>query len=450
MKRKFFAVLVVFLLLFLIGGCATNDTSKSGGQADNTDSAGTDAEALAEEPAGEEDEDVTEPVLLVAYSIDEGLMLSVGFNAPRPLTGGHKDYDPLLSPDGSKVMFKRVSEVTAEGQVRSDLWLVNADGTGERLLVEAGDLPGEMGYLIDVPQKVLLDRIPLQISWLKDGSGILFNTCLNLDYSLQTYNDLWFVPLQGGTLQQVLRDGTGGSFALSPDNRWLMVADHGSVSVIDLAEGFNEGRVLLDYSFVNTASEIAFTPQPVWAPGSDYALVAIPEPDPFGDPDLQPEIDIWQLFPAEQAEFKCTVYSDNIWDAMTGEMFSPDGQHFAYITGPFLAGQTHIARLDGTTVNTFDYVYDFMGWSRDGSLLILYTDIPYLAGLQRPQEELPTHEDVGAFSAVYKWVSADTYVGLDDSYFNETPLLWVTTIDGPARLIDRNVSSFDALLVGGH
>jgi Tol biopolymer transport system component len=299
--------------------------------------------------------------------------------------------------------------------------------------------------MIDKPDPVVFDRIPMQISWLNDSSGIIFNTELKVDYGMHSYNDLWYADIEDGTIEQVLADGSGGSFAISPDSTAIIVADHESVSMVDA--NFGGRTVLLSFPVVNTASEFAFIPMPVWAPDSSYALVAIPDPEPYEFNESLPDLEIWKIYPSEEAALQCTVSGYNLWDAMSGDLLSPDGLHFAYATGHFPYGDVHIARLDGTIVNTFDYAYDFMGWSTDGSLIILYADSPFLGGLEIEQQELDMHEEVWAWNAYYIWVSPSVYVGLDFSYFLETTALWVTEIGGQSRMIDYGCDSVDAVLL---
>jgi len=449
--KKIIRYVVLILLIFLfIQGCGSAPEPVN----DEAVTPLPDPEDLTEEIAMEEaadeeaDEETIEEdagVLLVVYSIDGSLTLSVGFNAPVPLTEGYGDFSPLISPDGSMVLFKRSAGLSPAGLDRFDLWVINIDGSEARQAVAATDLPGEMGEMMGESDPVLFDRLPYQIAWLPDGSGVVFNTMLAVDYGETTFNDLWVIDLASDSVTQVIADGQGGNFAYSPDGSKLMVANSTTVSIVDAS--LENRRQLLTFPFVNTASEFAFTPMPVWAPDGSYALVAIPDPTMGGYSIAEIEAEIWQLPINGEARMVSAYSGFYLNDAMNGVMFSPDGLHFAYYSGPFMEGSLNISTLEGEIVTSFDSGVEVLGWSTDGSLITLYADTPYLAGLERAVEELPMHEETYGWWAEYKWVSPSTYVGLDFSYFLDDTVLWVTEIDGSSRIIDYGAHHFDALII---
>ncbi len=437
MRKHCLLFLVVFFLLLLLTGCFESAENGAGVLPEPQDEDVAEDEPLlpAEEPpdSGE---------LMVAYSVMRDLMLAIGYNPPRLLTEGYGDYEPLIAPDGGKILFKRPVGADEDDLFPFELWVIDIDGSNPYPLVLVDDLPGEEGELFDSPDPVIFDRLPMQVSWLNDSSAIIFNTQLNIDYGVKVYNDLWQVSVEEPQVMQVLADNRGGSFALSPDGEVLLLGGMDYVSIYDL--NTKEYRELFQFPAINTASEFPFIPMPSWAPDSSYGLVAIPDPEPYDFGENLPELAIWLLSRNGDVQITTLVEGYNLWDAMSGELLSPDGLHFAYATGYFPDGEVRIATLDGQTVNTFNYAYDFMGWSTDGSYIILYADSPYLGGLHVEERELDTHNEVFAWSAFYKWVDHSTYVAIDFSYFQDEPILWVTTIGGESRIIDYGAYSFDA------
>lgn len=396
-------------------------------------------------------DDDTEPIpdkdqgtLLVAYEKEGRIMLAIGDGDPSILTSGANDSYPIISPNGRHILYQRTIPPGPANLRRFELRVIDRDGSNDRSLVTTEDLPGEIGETIDEPEPVMLDRLPWRIAWLGDNRQVAFNTILEAGYGVSTYNDLWLVNLQTGAITQLLADGEGGSFAFSPDGNTLIVADERSVSMMN-SDGSNR-RKMFSFPFVNTASEYAFIPQPVWAPDSSYGLVAIVCPEPFGSAE-DPYFTIWRLPRSGEAEVLSIAHGFNIPEAMSGILFSPDGQYFAYIEGVDYEGTMHIARIDGTIVSVLEFAYYFHGWSADSQLIIYATDEPFLAGLDEPHQELDKHDDVFGGMAVYRWVGAITYVGLDWSYFLDASILWATRIDGESWIIDTNVSSFDAVLI---
>jgi hypothetical protein len=435
--KKALLIGLSFVLFLILIGCS--DSAEPVTEDDHSKP----PEMLEEEETDADSEDPQDqPFLVVVYEQEGQLMVAFGYNAPRPLTSGPDDGYPVISADGSQVLFRRSLASGLAELPRYELWVIGIDGLDERPLVTLDMLPGEMGFTIDSTDEVMLDRLPGRVAWIGDSSKIAFNTILETGYGLTTYDDLWIADTTTGSVDQVLPDGQGGAFAFSPDGSALLVADAESVSLMD-ADGSNR-RELLSFPFVNTASEYAFVPQPVWAPDSSYGLVAICGREVFGEPE-DSYTTLWRLPRTGNAEELITVTGYNLNQAMSGYIFSPDGEHIAYVEGEFMRGDTHIATLDGTILTTTRYAYDFFGWSTDGSLIILYQDSPFLAGVNRPEQDMP--DGMMAWSAHYKWVGPKTYVGLDFSYFEEESTLWVTEVDGETRIIDTDVYSFDAVMV---
>jgi hypothetical protein len=162
---------------------------------------------------------------------------------------------------------------------------------------------------------------------------------------------------------------------------------------------------------------------------------------------IEIEAEIWQLPLAGEARLASTFSGFYLDAAMSGVMFSPDGLHYAYHSGSYMDGSLNISTLEGEIVNSFDSGVEVLGWSTDGSLITLYADTPYLAGLERAVEELPMHDETYGWWALYKWVGPSTYVGLDFSYFLEDTTLWVTEIDGSSMIIDYGAHYFDAVII---
>ena len=104
--------------------------------------------------------------------------LELETGARKPLTAPPErtnDIAPRLSPDGKWLLFCRVF-----GEVRTDLFVVSADGGGE-------------------PRRLTFDELPKrEIRWMPDGSGALYRSAKKNTWSL------WGVGLDGRPPREVL------------------------------------------------------------------------------------------------------------------------------------------------------------------------------------------------------------------------------------------------------
>ncbi|NLF03370.1 MAG: hypothetical protein GX601_20605, partial [Anaerolineales bacterium] len=263
---------------------------------------------------------------VIAYTKGGSLWLSEDGAAPRQLTSGGLDGRPILSPDGQWVVFEREAGVGAMGLPRFDLWVVGVDGSDLHRLVAVADLPGETVTASDSDDEILLDRVPMQVAWLPGSNALAFNTQLMVEHGMAPKDDLWRVGVDSQGLTQVLPDGQGGVFAFSPDGAHLAVSTPSEVSMMN-ADGGNR-RALVDFDFVDTASEYAFYPMPAWAPDGSSALVAISSPEPFSD--AIPTADVWRL-PVDGAALQLATLSGTfLFSAMGDSLWSADRTRVGY------------------------------------------------------------------------------------------------------------------------
>jgi hypothetical protein len=424
---------IIMVILFLLAGCS--------GQADqpgldpelNQDLGGPESGS----DDGEEDDEGDPGFLALVYSNAGDLWVSIGYNAPQQITSGHFDSYPLLSPDGSKVLFQRDAGLSPANLYRFELWVIGIDGSRERRLVSAEDLPGEMGYALDAEEETMLDRLPQQIAWLDDNRRIAFNTLLETGYGILSFYDLWIGDTETGEITRLLEDGTGGSFAYSPDGTRILVSDPGSVSVVN-ADG-SERRLLVSYPFVNTASEYAYTPQPVWTPDGSHGLVAIASEDPFF---TDPYLTLWSLPLSGDVQELCSVPGINLFNTMYDRLWNTTRTVFAYIDDLL---NLHLATLNGDSLQVYDNGDHFFGWSADDRCWIYRQAGEVMldgVDLTAAPLELPTSDDNMDWFEL-KWVSALDYVALSGNYY-EGMTLWTGRVGGDLRVIDTGVNSYDA------
>ncbi len=380
-----------------------------------------------------------QPVLSVVYSQEGALWWAVGYNAPRPLTSGSEDFAPQFSPDGQWVLFRREAPPGPSGLGRFELWVVRAwEESVARRLVAADDLPGVMGAPMDGDGPVLLDRLPGRTAWLPDGQRVAFTTFIEGGYGLDTRLDLWVVDVETGALTRLLPDGEGGAFAFSPDGTALLVASPEAVALLD-ADGRNR-RELLRFPAVNTASEYAYIPQPLWMPDSSAGLIAITSPEPWED---GASCSLWRVSRAGSAVQIGTLPTACLFNTMDDALWSPDRAWLAYATE--YGGNLLLANADGSAARVYaEGAGHFLGWSRDGRRFVFaqwYAERMLLGGPELEPTPFVDPEEVGQIIAL-KWADASTYafVAVDTAY---TRTLWVGELGGEPRIIDTHVDDFD-------
>jgi hypothetical protein len=373
----------------------------------------------------------TQPApLVVVYN--DGNTLNVwreGDFAPRKiadLAGGTANIsvNPLISPRGVWVIFRR----------EDALWIANLIGSypAPRTLVK--------------PEVLNVDKsqVVLNAAWLDDNT-IIFNTFRFSPRSMvrqQPANDLWRVDVTSGKVTQLLSNGQGGAFAISPDGKHIAVIHpgdfaaqtQGSISVI---EAVGQNRVkLLEYPFVNTGASFDFYPQPQWINGNRL-VVAIPDPNlVYGVADLPPTV-LWEL----EISGKATRLGETRADFFGLPVFSPDGQQILFARRIGTAQDNRIALLsakrDGSDEQ--EIARDQIGvieparWGLTGAVYTFVRGQPGQSWIWTAQglQRLPDDKTL-AFNLI--WADVSTFV-------------FATALGGPDELRYGNLGSTPTALI---
>lgn len=224
----------------------------------------TDAPVATENPQGETG------VLSVVYIRERNVWLWVEGGSPRQLTNHGQVLDVRLSDDGQIAAYMR-----SLGDTQYELWAVNADGTNDRVLA-GGD------FLMGIDPRAFAVA-PNYFDWVPGTHRVAFNSrhVFEGPGTIQ-YNDLNLVDADSGDKFTLLPIGEGGDFYYSPDGAQIALVTSEYIHLVN-ADGSNRRRVL-EFPRVNTASEYAYYPMPIWAEDSSHLLVSIAPADPWVRP----------------------------------------------------------------------------------------------------------------------------------------------------------------------
>jgi len=180
--------------------------------------------------------------LRVAYTIDNNLYVQDSGEQAIQLTRSSQDHRPAFSDDGQKIVFFREWETEM-----NQLGVVNADGTGEQVLVTS-ELLMSLGLGYDEFTE------PHSVEFVPGTHLLLFNTHnysihypKNKDSHSQLNYDLLLVDTDTSEIKQLLAMGHGGFFLVSPNGKYIAVQTSAHIDVIDL-----QGRIhlnLVSYSY---------------------------------------------------------------------------------------------------------------------------------------------------------------------------------------------------------
>lgn len=228
-------------------------------------------------PTAEADTAVAQ-LAFVAYTDNAGLWVQpLDMQADPPAPAGEAANivnDPaiqqiLVSPDGRRLAY------LSRGEATNSLHVINVDGSGSETLVNSADLPlpPDAGNVV---------RVIDTVAWLPDGRTLAFNTTIVSQEGpgAASHMDLYTVTLDASLTERFPSGSGGATFAISPDGRQVIFGL--PESVVRAHMDGTGAETLLEFDFVNTASEYTYAPKAQWTADGSAAYVAVPSADPWG------------------------------------------------------------------------------------------------------------------------------------------------------------------------
>ena len=206
---------------------------------------------------------------------------------------GESDAD--WSPDGSRIVFDRTYDCAASLDLCSAIWVVNADGSGEKRLTSAN------------AKSVVSAVAP---TWSPDGRRIAY-VLLN-----DRGGHLWVMDADGSAQRRVTRVGDAEEPAWAPDGRRLAFSHDGDLVVLDL----NTGALLR-----LTRTPALFESFPDWSPDGEQIAYELNDESPPGQQPNQ-EYDAYVM----RADGSGARRLSRPGDVDAHPVWSPDGEFIAY------------------------------------------------------------------------------------------------------------------------
>lgn len=198
---------------------------------------------------------------LIAFESEEGIAVihpdGTGRTVLTEPGAGATDLVPVWSPDGWRIAFLRSHDD------RFELWVVNADGSGDRMLARTASWYDALSM-----------GDPSAPSWSPDGRRIAFTRFA--DDCCPAYEYVWVVNADGADLRRLTPPEAQTTFvdpAWSPDGR--TIAYYGAYN----------GRCCGRFGVAGWASLALDGQDPAWAPAGDSIALGRRTRDP--DPDAE-------------------------------------------------------------------------------------------------------------------------------------------------------------------
>ena len=302
-----------------------------------------------------------------------------------------------ISPDGRRIAF-----ISGSSEA-NNLHVVNIDGQDLRSLMISSELP-----LDDSQNGTDLAVLVDQIAWLSDSTAVAFNTAVvNLTGpGIQSHEDLWIVTLDG-ELSEPFPSGTGGgAFVLTTNNK-VLLSRSDNIARANL-DGSNI-ETILQFDFINTASEYVFYPTPQLTSGGE-ARIYIPDAQPW---QTGATTTLWQIPGSGAAVQIGSIEAATLNDPV---LWSAGGSWLAFVQRLADQEPTEMPILtiaDGNGNNANPYAaaeaVALHAWGPDNTNF-LYSGNGFFAVGRVNDQPLPTLLSPGQQVSDAQWITADNFV----------------------------------------
>jgi hypothetical protein len=289
----------------------------------------------------------------------------------------------------------------------NELGFVFTDGGDGDVLATSSSLPNASG---SEDTAVLID----QVQWLPDSQGLAFSSTIVFQNApgILPQADLWIVPLAGEPEARFAPGEGGHTFNISPDGAQVIFGLPESMVQANM-DGTNR-QTVLEFAFVNTASEYAYAPTVQWLANGNTAVTAVSSADPW-----QPSASATLYRIQNGNAFVNGNVDGNI--LFNPVLWPPDGSQTAFVQFiPDGSNSQTLILADGSGANPIAYQpgqnMRLFGWNPGGSK-VLYSSDGFVAVGQAGAEPVALPLPAGVSDA--QWLTDTAFmmvVGQDVSW----------------------------------
>jgi dipeptidyl aminopeptidase/acylaminoacyl peptidase len=337
-----------------------------------------------------------------------------------------------LSDDGQVIVFTRQVD-----DWQYALWAVNADGSGERLLVSADQFWTLRSEGFD-PAAIGVHTM----SWIPNTHTLAFTT--RPFYSdglfIAVADDLWTLNVETGELFNLLPRGAGGEFLYSPDGSQIAIMTPDSLSLVNTDGSNRRDDLLPEFAAVGFGEYYHF-PQVQWsADGQTLWVVVNASDNPYSS--SEGAVSVWAI--------DIATLTPRHWLTITAfypsAVLAPDAQHLAYWNtleeGSNRRDLLVVKENGSQPFGLRGNLLDFVSWSPDARHFVYRGEdqqlwLASICGTAR----LLVEED-SLYSSV-TWIDAGRYFLL-----NENGALMLNTLDGASTPLNLTSTAYDFTLLG--
>jgi hypothetical protein len=294
----------------------------------------------------------------IAYTDDGRPWILTETAGPQQLSARDEVYEILLSGDGQLVVFVR-SPLNGGEPLPSEIYVVNADASGERLLMSSEDfdalyphegfLHNDLGSISFIPGT---HQLMLNTRGIPEGPGLI------------KYDDLLRLDADSGELVTLLPPGQGGDFTIAPDGSRVALVQPVSFHLAN-PDGTGLLTDVITFESLITYSEFQFYVQPQWSADGSQVAVVIPSADILAE---DPAADIWRLSAdGSEVTLLASMPGDFFFTERTERSsLSPDFTQVVYRQSASGNRTLMTANVGGPGVAYDENVLEWWGWLPNG------------------------------------------------------------------------------------